>query len=36
MEAKGKIFNILRSREKSLEKFTFDLDISKSIPLDED
>ena len=36
MEAKNSIFNILRSRLKTLEDFTFDLDIPKSIPLDKD
>ena len=30
------IFTILGSKEKSLENFTFDLDVPKSIPLGED
>ena len=39
MKAKKKkkhIFNILGSRRKTLENFTFDLDVLKSIPLGED
>lgn len=35
-ESKNKIFNILGTREKSLESFSFDLDIPKSISLGED
>ena len=35
MEAKIKIFNKIGTREKPLEKFTSDLDVPKSIPLDE-
>ena len=36
MEAKIKIFTNLRSRDKALETFTFDLDVPKLILLGED
>ena len=35
MEAKNKLFSILGSKEKSLENFTFDFNIPKSILLGE-
>ena len=33
---KKHIFTILRSKEKPLENFTFDLDVLKSTPLEKD
>ena len=36
MKARNNVFNILGSRLKGWENFTFDLDIPKLIPLSED